>query len=91
MNQQGQVRDTVRPSEHFRRLLAEAIPHLVWTANPDGSIDYFNQRWFDYTGMSLAETQGWSWQRVVHPEDLQNCLDRWNQALRTGEFRGQAC
>ena len=75
----------LRRSQERYRFLAEAIPQIVWTANPDGGMDYFNQRWFDYSGMTLEETQGWGWQAVVHPDDLQKYLDHWNQAVQTGE------
>ncbi|MDQ6829340.1 MAG: PAS domain S-box protein [Gemmatimonadota bacterium] len=67
------------------RLVAEAIPQIVWTANPDGWLDYYNPRWFEYTGMTLAETQGWGWGPVLHPDDLQPTIDRWTQAFTTGE------
>ncbi|MBC7545213.1 MAG: PAS domain-containing sensor histidine kinase [Candidatus Sericytochromatia bacterium] len=68
------------------RQLAEAIPQIVWTARPDGWLDYYNQRWVDYTGMSVAETLGWGWQPVIHPDDLANCLDHWKYAVDTGEI-----
>jgi PAS domain S-box-containing protein len=67
------------------RDLADAMPQIVWTAKPDGLIDYFNQRWFDYTGMSLAETEGQGWRPVVHPDDIDRCLDLWSNSLCTGE------
>ena len=54
------------------RFLADAMPQIVWTAKPDGNIDYYNKRWFDYTGMTLEQTKNWGWKRVVHPDDLQN-------------------
>jgi PAS domain S-box-containing protein len=75
--------DARRQDEHLRSL-AEAIPQIVWTATPDGSLDYYNQQWFDYTGMTLAETQGWGWAPVLHPDDLENCIARWSEAVRTG-------
>src|SRR4030095_3558780 len=90
MTQQRQAREQVKPSaaggleDHFR-LLAEAIPQSALTANPDGGTDYFNQQWYDYTGMTLEETGGWGWQPVLHTDDLQVSLDRWQEALRTGE------
>ncbi len=52
---------------------------------PDGWLDYYNQRWFEYTGMTLEETQGWGWQPVLHPDDVENCLERWKTSVRTGE------
>ena len=66
------------------RVLADALPQIVWTARPDGFLDYYNQQWHDYTGLTLEETQGWGWGAVLHPDDLQNCLDRWSEAVRTG-------
>jgi PAS domain S-box-containing protein len=72
-------------AERDFRQLADAMPQIVWTARADGWLDYYNQRWFDYTGMTLEETQGWGWAPVLHPDDLQNCIDRWGSAVRTGE------
>jgi PAS domain S-box-containing protein len=67
------------------RSLANALPQIVWTANPDGYLDYYNERWFDYTGMTLEQTQGWGWETVLHPDDLQNCVDTWTRSFTTGE------
>lgn len=66
------------------RDLADAMPLIIWTAQPDGALYYYNQRWFDYTGMTLEQTQGWGWQPVLHPDDLQKCLDTWERSLKTG-------
>ena len=90
MTQQRPARKQVTPSEagapgQYFRLLAEAIPQAVWTANADGGVDYFNRRWSEYTGLPLAGTQAWSWHSLLHPADLQSCLDHWNEALRTGQ------
>ena len=79
------ARREAEASEHLYRVLAEAIPQIVWTARSDGWIDYYNQRWFEYTGMTLEETQGWGWQPVLHPDDVENCLERWNYSVQTGE------
>jgi len=77
--------EQLRASEERFRQLADAMPQIVWTARPDGWLDYYNQPWFDYTGMTLAETQGWGWGPVLHPDDLQNCIDTWGEAVRTGK------
>jgi PAS domain S-box-containing protein len=74
-----------RPADIQFQALTEAIPHIVWTARPDGWLDYYNQRWSDYTGMTIEETQGWGWGPVLHPDDLQPCIHRWAEAVRTGE------
>ena len=78
------LKELRRTNEHFS-LLTEAIPQIVWTAKPEGSVDYCNQRWFDYTGITLEQTQGSGWQPILHPDDLQPCLDMWTRALGTGE------
>lgn len=70
--------------EHFK-FLADNIPVIVWTAKPDGNYDYYNQRWFEYTGKTFDESKGWGWQSVVHPDDLSPSLIAWNNSLKTGE------
>lgn len=72
-------------AEQRYRLLAEAIPQIVWTATPDGGADYFNQHWFDYTGLTPEQSVGWNWQAVVHPDDQQRSLEIWKQALQSGD------
>jgi PAS domain S-box-containing protein len=71
-------------SERQFRFLAETVPQIIWTATADGSVDYFNQRWFEYTGLTWAQTQSWGWTPVLHADDLVLCLNRWNEALATG-------
>ncbi|MEG3982910.1 PAS domain S-box protein, partial [Microcoleus sp. T3B2] len=78
------ARRQAEASEQLYRVLAEAIPQIVWTATADGWLDYYNQRWFEYTGLTLEETQGWGWQPVLHPDDVENCLERWNTSVQTG-------
>lgn len=80
-----QAEAELRKSEQRYRHLADTMPLIVWTAQPNGDLDYYNQRWFDYTGMTLEQTQGWGWQPVLHPDDLQRCIDSWKQAVSTGE------
>jgi PAS domain S-box-containing protein len=72
-------------SETRFRQLADAMPQIVWTARPDGWLDYYNQRWFDYAGMTLEQTEGWGWGPVLHADDLQPCIDTWNESVRTGK------
>lgn len=74
----------LRAGEERYRFLADAMPQIVWTATPDGNLDYYNRRWYDYTGMTLEQTRDLGWQPVLHPDDLQNCIDRWRLACATG-------
>lgn len=72
-------------SQYRYRFLAEATPGFVWTATASGNVDYVNQQWCDYTGLTAEQTANWGWQASVHPEDLPRCLERWMRALSTGE------
>lgn len=67
------------------RLIADSIPHLVWVARADGAADFFNRRWYEYTGLGYSEPHGWGWRAAIHPEDLERCLATWKQALQSGE------
>ena len=70
--------------DHHFRLLAEAMPQIVWSARPDGFTESYNSRWFEYTGLTLQESRGWGWRHVLHPDDLEACCQRWARALETG-------
>ncbi|MBD1896523.1 PAS domain S-box protein [Coleofasciculus sp. FACHB-129] len=74
-----------RQSEQRFRALAEVIPQQVWTAQPDGALDYVNQRVLEYFGRTFEEMVGWGWQDVLHPEDVPGCIARWSHSLSTGE------
>jgi len=73
--------DKTEEIERQDRRLADAMPQIVWTARPDGHLDYYNQRWFEYTGMTLEETFGWGWQPVLHPDDVERCVAVWSEAV----------
>ena len=68
----------------FQRL-ANATPQVVWTAQPDGYIDWYNDKWFDYTGQTFEEAKGWGWQAAHHPEDFPEVMRRWPASIATGE------
>jgi PAS domain S-box-containing protein len=59
----------------------ESLPQIVWTATPAGNVDYYNQRWQDYTGMNLEQSKAWGWKPALHPDDLKTTIDRWTQSL----------
>jgi PAS domain S-box-containing protein len=67
------------------RLLIEAIPQIVWTSTADGSVEFFNQRWYDYSRLSVAQSLDMGWQIMVHPDDVQHCLERWTAAVHNGD------
>ncbi len=65
--------------------LVDLIPQLVWTATPDGYHDFFNRRWYDYTGMPTEGEQGWNWKDYLHPDDYESTLAVWQHSLDTGD------
>jgi PAS domain S-box-containing protein len=75
----------LRQSEEEFRTLAEAVPHHVWTARPDGLLNWFNPRVYEYAGFSPGELDGEKWGRIVHPEDVPAAVAAWSHAIRTGE------
>ncbi|WP_427158921.1 PAS domain S-box protein [Aliinostoc sp. HNIBRCY26] len=74
--------------ERFR-FLAESIPQQVWIAQPDGSLEYINQRTLDFFGSTSEELLGWGWEKFVHPDDLVTCLAAWHHSLTTGSIYEQ--
>ena len=74
-----------RESEERFRVLAENVPLLCWTARADGHTDWYNQRWYDYTGATPEQMEGWGWQAVHDPDTLPEVLERWRASLASGE------
>lgn len=61
------------------------MPVMVWTTKPDGTHDWYSQRWYDYTGQTVEESLGEGWRDVFHPEDMSTTAERWARSLRSGE------
>ena len=75
----------VRESEAQFRTLADSIPQLTWMADSTGYIFWYNRRWYEYTGMSPEQMQGWGWQSVHDPDVLPKVLESWRRSIDTGE------
>jgi PAS domain S-box-containing protein len=73
-----------RREEEFRSL-ADAMPQLVWMAEPNGYVHWFNERWYDYTGTTPDQNCGWGWRSVHDPQGIDEVLKQWNGSLRTGD------
>jgi PAS domain S-box-containing protein len=76
----------LQASEERYRILAENVPQFVWITRPDGFVEYFNQRWLDYTGLKQEQTLGWQWRQVIHPDDLPPTLEQWTTSVETGNL-----
>lgn len=89
----NELEDTVRERtnelflsrEHFK-YLANNIPQMTWTNLPGGEVDYYNQQWYDYTGLTREETQKWRWEKALHPDDLQTTTEKFTASLKSGEI-----
>jgi PAS domain S-box-containing protein len=86
VSRQGSLADSPsRTSDDQLRAIIDTIPALAWSARPDGSAEYFNRRWLDYTGLCIEETRNWGWTDVVHPEDLSGLTDYWRSIVSSRE------
>jgi PAS domain S-box-containing protein len=72
-------------SEAKFRAIADSMPQMVWSTRPDGFHDYYNARWYEYTGVPAGSTDGEGWNGMFHPEDQPRAWAAWNHSLRTGE------
>ncbi len=84
ITEQARTGAALRESEARFRFMADAMPQIVWTTDMDGAIDYYNQRWYDYSGLDFERTRDWGWQPVIHPDDLAHAGGVWRAALAAG-------
>ena len=77
--------NALRESEARFRLLADAMPTIVWSALADGRLDYCNRHWLEYTGFSLEQSLASGWTAALHPDDRPQALESWEKSLETGE------
>ncbi len=83
----NEVNQRATPTEDHLRLVIDTIPGFVWSATPDGSIEFLNQRGLDYTGFSLQQIKGWNWKdtNILHPDDLQSLFETWSAIVASGK------
>lgn len=82
---QVKMEAALRESEAKFRTIANAMPQMVWSTLPDGAHDYYNQRWYDFTGMAEGSADGEAWEGMFHPEDRENAWALWRHSLATGD------
>ncbi len=76
--------DALRDSEARFRTLANTVPQVIWTNDAAGEAIYFNQRWYEYSGLDYEQSAGLGWQAIVHPDDAPASVGRWQRALAAG-------
>lgn len=80
-----EVEAALKHSEAKFRTITDAMPQIVWSTRPDGFHDYYNSRWYEFTGVPQGSTDGEGWNGLFHLEDQARAWDRWRHSLRTGE------
>lgn len=85
ITEQRRFEEKTRQQEKELRLAIDTIPTMAWLTLPDGSAEYLNKRWLDYTGLTLEEARDWNWQVAIHPDDLPALRDTWIAHVATGE------
>lgn len=77
--------DELGEQETKFRILADTMPQMVWSTRPDGFHDYYNARWYEFTGVPAGSTDGEGWNGMFHPEDQERAWSIWRHSLETGE------
>ena len=85
VTERKRTEDALRASETKLRQLADAMPQIVWTARPDGVVDYCNEQWYEYTGITPGTDGNAMWQNLAHPDDLPLINARWEASVTSGE------
>ena len=79
------VEEALRESAESFRFLAESMPQKIFTARPNGEVDYFNRQWTEFTGLSFEQIRDWGWLQFIHPDDVEENISRWQHSIDTGE------
>ena len=82
---ESDVERTLSESEQKFRILADSMPQMVWSTLPDGFHDYYNARWYAFTGVPEGSTDGEAWNGMFHPDDQAMAWEKWRRSLATGE------
>ncbi|WDR02805.1 PAS domain-containing protein [Devosia algicola] len=85
ITEQKQAAEALAESEAKFRTLADTMPQMVWSTLPDGMHDYYNARWYEFTGVPIGSTDGEAWNGMFHPDDQERAWSTWKHSLATGE------
>ena len=86
ITERTRAENELRNSEQKYRNLVDTTPALVHTGLPNGDLDFFNRGWLEYLGLSITDLLGWRWTAVIHPEDVEELLNKWRASLESGQF-----
>ncbi len=80
-----QADEALRRAEQRQRFIMDSMPQKIVTATPDGTNDYFNPQWSEFTGLSFQQIKGWGWKQFIHPDDIAMTTRIWQASLASGE------
>jgi two-component system sensor histidine kinase VicK len=86
VTEQVNARKELEAAKEKFQMIADNIDQLAWIADETGYIFWYNQRWYDYTGCTLEEMQGWGWDKVHHPDHLEQVVEKWSANIKSGEI-----
>ncbi len=96
ITERKQGEEALREAAERFRFMAESMPQKIFTATPAGEVDYLNRQWTNFTGLTFEQMRGWGWGNCIHPDDFDENMRRWKQAVETGDafesehrFRGR--
>jgi PAS domain S-box-containing protein len=84
ISERKRAEEAARRSEKELRAVVNAIPAFVWSTLPEGAIDFVNERWLEFTGLSPQDALGWNWEAVIHPNDRSRAAAEWREVLKKG-------
>lgn len=86
IHQELETQKELKQSEYRLRQVSDFMPQIVWSTDAHGYHDFFNRRWYEFTGLGYEETKGENWAKVLHPDDLERTKKVWSNCLKTGNL-----
>ena len=86
ITERKEAEEAVRAAGERFRFMAESMPQKIFTATAKGDVDYYNEQWLKFTGLTFEQISNWGWTRFVHVDDLEENLRRWKHSIETGEY-----
>ncbi|MBT1696408.1 PAS domain-containing protein [Fulvivirgaceae bacterium PWU4] len=86
VNEKLRIQEELRQSEDRLRQISDFMPQIVWSTDAHGDHDFFNKRWYEFSGLTFEESKGEQWSRIVHPDDVERITSTWQRSLQTGQL-----